>query len=86
MIITVSALRMLLTVIYASYLTNVGLLLILLPWSEGWSRFILLLSPQMAALLDNPAVRGIISAFGVLHLALLIGELLVPGRWVRPKS
>lgn len=86
MIITVSALRMLLTVIYASYLTNVGLLLILLPWSEGWSRFILLLSPQMAALLDNPAVRGIISAFGVLHLALLIGELLVPGRWVRSKS
>ena len=86
MIIPVSALRMLLTVIYASYLTNVGLLLMLLPWSEGWSRFILLLSPQMTAVLDNPAVRGVISAFGFLHLALLIGELFIPGRWARPPS
>ena len=86
MIISVSALRMLLTVIYASYLTNVGLLLLLLPWSEGWSRFILLLSPQMTAFLDNPAVRGVVSAFGFLHLALLVGELFIPGRWVRSES
>jgi len=86
MIISVSALRMLLTVIYASYLTNVGLLLLLLPWSEGWSRFVLLLSPQMTAFLDNPAVRGTVSAFGFLHLALLVGELFIPGRWVRPES
>jgi hypothetical protein len=86
MIIVVSAFRLLLTVIYASYLTNVGLLLMLLPWSEGWSRFVLLLSPQMAVILDNPAVRGTVSAFGFLHLALLIGELLSPGRWARPES
>jgi hypothetical protein len=86
MIIPVSALRMFLTVIYASYLTNVGLLLMLLPWSEGWSSFILLLSPQLAFVLDSPAVRGVVSAFGFLHLALLVGELLVPGRWVRPRS
>ena len=86
MIISVSALRLLLTVIYASYLTNVGLLLMLLPWSEGWSHFILLLSPQMTSFLDNPAVRGVVSAFGFLHLALLVSELFVPGRWVRPPS
>jgi len=86
MIIPVSAFRLLLTVIYASYLTNVGLLLMLLPWSEGWSSFILLLSPQMAAFLDSPAVRGVVSAFGFLHLALLVGELFVPGRWARERS
>jgi hypothetical protein len=86
MIVPVTALRMLVTVIYASYLTNVGLLFILLPWSEGWTRFVLLLSPQMAAFLDNPAIRGVVSAFGVLHLALLVGELFVAGRWVHRRS
>jgi hypothetical protein len=86
MIVTVSALRMLLMVIYASYLTNVGLLLMLLPWSDVWSRFILLLSPQMTVFLDNPAVRGVVSAFGFLHLALLVAELFLPCRWVRPPS
>jgi hypothetical protein len=86
MIILVAAIRMLVTVIYASYLTNVGLLFILLPWSEGWSRFVLLLSPRMGFFLDNPAVRGVVSAFGFLHLALLVGELFVPGRWVDRRS
>ncbi len=86
MIIPVTALRMLLTVIYASYLTNVGLLLMLVPWSEGWSSFILLLSPKVASFLDSPAIRGVVSAFGFLHLALLVGELLVPGRLTRPRS
>jgi len=82
MIVFMPVLRMALMVIYASYLTNVGLLLMLLPWSSGWSRFVLLISPQMGFFLDTPVVRGVVSAFGFLHLALLIGELIVPGRWV----
>lgn len=76
----VRALRMLLTVAYASYLANIGLLLLLLPWSAGWSRFVLLISPQMGVLLDAPAIRGVVSAFGFLHLALLFAELVAPGR------
>jgi len=80
MMIAVRAYRVILTILYASYLTNVGLLLILLPWSNGWSSLILVLSPQMGFLLDSPVVRGMVSAFGFLHLALLIAELLAPGR------
>lgn len=76
---------MLLTVLYASYLTNVGLLLILVPWSEGWSRFVLLLSPQMGAFLDEPMTRGAVSAFGFLHLVLLVAELVAPGIKSDPK-
>lgn len=76
----VRAFRVILTILYASYLTNVGLLLILLPWSNGWSRLVLTISPQMGALLDSPVLRGAVSAFGFLHLALLIAELLAPGR------
>jgi len=78
--VSVRALRMFLTVLYASYLTNVGLLLMLLPWSDGWSRFVLLISPQVGVFFDAPLVRGVVSAFGFLHLALLISELLVPRR------
>jgi hypothetical protein len=86
MIFAVRSLRMLLTVLYASYLTNVGLLMMLLPWSGGWSRFVLTISPQMGMFLDNPVVRGVVSAFGFLHLALLVCELVVPGRWSEPDS
>jgi hypothetical protein len=67
-------------VIYASYLTNVGLLLMLLPWSEGWVRFVLIAPAGVAPYLDAPFVRGLVSAFGFLHLVLLLGELLNPPR------
>jgi hypothetical protein len=70
---------MLLTVIYGSYLTNIGLLLMLLPWSEGWSRFVLLTPPQIGVFLDAPTTRGVLSAFGFLHLALLIAEIVSTG-------
>lgn len=76
----VRAIRVIAMVIYASYLTNVGLLLLLLPWSEGWSRFVLLVPTGVAMILDAPVFRGMVSAFGFLHLALLIGELLSPPR------
>ncbi len=72
----VRSIRVIAMVIYASYLTNVGLLLMLLPWSEGWSRFVLLVTPGAGMILDAPVFRGMVSAFGFLHLALLIGELL----------
>jgi hypothetical protein len=74
----VRVLRVIVTVIYASYLTNVGLLLLLLPWSEGWAHLVLLTPSWVATLLDAPAVRGVISAFGLLHLVLLVAELTVP--------
>jgi len=68
-------------ILYASYLTNVGLLLLLLPWSEGWDRFVLLTPAWTAVILGDPLWRGVISAFGLLHLALLAAELLAPFEW-----
>lgn len=86
MMVVVRAFRVILTIVYASYLTNVGLLLMLLPWSDGWSRLVLVISPQMGALLDAPVFRGVVSAFGFLHLALLIAELVAPGSLARDNS
>ncbi len=79
----VRAIRVTAMVIYASYLTNVGLLLMLLPWSEGWGRFVLLVPTGIGMILDAPVFRGVVSAFGFLHLVLLIGELLNPPRPMR---
>jgi hypothetical protein len=76
--VAVRALRVTAMVIYASYLTNVGLLLMLLPWSEAWVRFILLTPPGVSSILDAPVIRGLVSAFGFLHLVLLFGELVNP--------
>jgi hypothetical protein len=67
-----------LVVIYASYLINVGILLIIVPWSAGWSRLMFLIPTGVAHVLDHPAMRGALSAFGALHLMLLVVELVSP--------
>jgi hypothetical protein len=74
----VHALRVILTILYASYLVNMGILLIMLPWSEVWAHALLLMPMRLAAVVDMPAVRGAISAFGVLHLLLLAAEFFHP--------
>lgn len=70
-------------VLYASYLTNVGLFLLLLPWSDVWARFVLLTPQRIGVLLDSPALRGAVSAFGLLHLILLLAELIFPTSLLR---
>lgn len=65
-------------VVYSCYLVYAGMTLILLPWSQLWPRLILHLPHTLAYYCGFPAVRGIISAFGVLHLFLLAFELLPP--------
>jgi len=86
MMVLVRGVRMIVTVLYASYLVNVGLLLLLLPWSEGWPHLVLMMPPRVAALVDHPAVRGAVSAFGVLHLLLLAAEFVYPQRPMDPRS
>lgn len=61
-----------------TYLVNVGLLFVLLPWSQAWGRVLTQLPLSSAALLDTPWVRGLISAFGLLHLLLVVWELIHP--------
>jgi hypothetical protein len=80
MMSVVRALRFAVLILYASYLANVGVLLVMLPWSAAWSRIVLLLPYRWALFFDNPAVRGGLTAFGALHLILLLAELLVPAR------
>lgn len=70
--------RFLAIIIYMAYLVNVGLLLVLIPWSLAWGRVLTHLPTSTAVLFDSPWVRGVISAFGVLHLLLVVWELVNP--------
>ena len=65
-------------IVYVGYLVHVGLLLMLVPWTDLWSALILTLPLRLALVLDSPAVRGAISAFGFLHLMLVVTELVMP--------
>ena len=71
-------LRFLGVILYSGYLVHVGLLLVILPWSQAWGNIVVRLSPDMALLMDAPWLRGLVSAFGVLHLLLLAWELVRP--------
>jgi len=70
--------RFLLIVLYMGYLVNAGLLLILLPWSKVWGLILTEFPPVASAVLDTPWIRGVLSAFGVLHLMLVLWELVHP--------
>jgi hypothetical protein len=63
------------TLVYIGYLVQVGLLLTMLPWSEVWGLLVLRFPPQMAAMMDWPAIRGAVTAFGLLHLMLVAFEI-----------
>lgn len=71
------ALRLLGIALYAGYLVHVGLLMLLLPWSGLWPDLLVRMPFSAAMALDLPAVRGAISAFGALHLAMVVAELVV---------
>jgi hypothetical protein len=70
---------MMLIVAYVGYLVQAGLLMVMLPWSEAWSVMLVRLPTSLAAWLDSPAIRGVVTAFGVLHLMLLALELWPSG-------
>lgn len=72
------ATRFLAIVLYVGYLVNAGLLLILLPWSGAWGLLLTKFPPEFAVLLDQPWLRGALSAFGVLHLLLVAWEMINP--------
>jgi hypothetical protein len=71
-------LRFLAVVLYIGYLVNIGLLLVMLPWSRAWGRLLTMLPLGTAAALDQPWFRGVMTAFGVLHLMLVVLELVHP--------
>jgi hypothetical protein len=79
-------LQFLITALYIGYLVQVGLMLLVLPWSTAWSSLLLELPFGVGFVLDHPAFRGLISAFGLLHLLLLVLELARGGPFARRSS
>lgn len=62
--------------LFVAFFVEVGLLLVVLPWSAFWERnYFALLWPDLQRLLTNNFVRGGISGLGVLNLAAGLAEL-----------
>jgi hypothetical protein len=78
--------RFLFIVLYMGYLVNAGLLLIMLPWSRLWGVMLARFPHSLGLLLDSPWVRGMLSAFGVLHLLLVAWELIHPTLLTAPAT
>jgi len=76
--VVVNLLRFLAIVVYIGYLVNVGLLFIIVPWSNVWGLLLTMCPMKFAEVLGLPSVRGVLSAFGVLHLTLVLWELVHP--------
>lgn len=78
--------QLLTVVLYASYMVYAGLGLLVLPWSELWALVVIRTPPGFGAILDLPWVRGAISAYGLLHLLIVIADVvLLPGTWRQTK-
>ena len=54
---------------------EIGLLLIVLPWSAFWERNYFAYWPTLRVLMTNNYVRGAISGLGVLNLLAGLSEL-----------
>jgi hypothetical protein len=74
--------------LYVAYMVQVGLILLVVPWSEPWPLLMVRLPPRAAFLLDQPALRGLISGIGALHLLAVVLELAPPAlrRWLAGDS
>lgn len=67
-----------------AYFIEVGLILLIVPWSAFWERnYFAHVMPVAAGVLRSPAFRGAVSGLGVVSLAAGIADLvslLVPSR------
>jgi hypothetical protein len=59
-----------------AFFVEVGLLLIVLPWSSFWERnYFVYIWPMLSPLIRNNFVRGAVSGLGVLNLLAGFSEL-----------
>jgi hypothetical protein len=75
--------------LYAAYFLEVGLLLVILPWTNFWDRnYLFDLVPGIRALLHSSYARGAVSGLGLLNIALGLAEASgALGRWLdRPRT
>lgn len=62
--------------LFVAFFVEVGLLLIVLPWSSFWDRnYFVYLAPVLQPFVGNHFVRGAVSGLGVLNLLAGFSEL-----------
>ena len=62
---------------FALYCLEAGLFFTVVPWTRIWTMNSLLhATTSLAAVADNPFVRGFVSGIGVLHLIFGVRELM----------
>ncbi len=60
-----------------AYFLEVGLLLVLLPWSAFWDRnYFAALLPGIGEAIKSPYVRGAVSGLGLVNVVAGLAELL----------
>ncbi len=61
----------------AAYFIEVGLILILVPWSGFWERnYFTQIAPAADSFLRSPVVRGAVSGLGVVNIIAGIADLV----------
>jgi hypothetical protein len=67
---------MLKRLVLVAYFLEVGLLLVLVPWSSFWERnYFISAFPQLRELIRNNYLRGAVSGLGVVNLLMGFYEL-----------
>lgn len=62
--------------IFLAYFVEVGLVLLVVPWSPFWDRnYFLQMWPALEALVRSNLVRGAVSGLGVINLWAAMSEL-----------
>jgi len=75
--------------LFAAYFLEVGLLLVILPWTTFWDRnYLFDLVPVVRDLLHSSYARGAVSGLGLLNIGLGLSEVSgAVGRWLdRPRT
>jgi hypothetical protein len=75
--------------LYAAYFLEVGLLLIVLPWTSFWDRnYLLDLVPSVRELVLSAYVRGAVSGLGLLNVVFGLSDISgAVSDWLdRPKA
>jgi hypothetical protein len=63
--------------IFIVYFLEVGLLLVIAPWSVLWDRnYFIHLWPALGVLMGNGYVRGAVSGLGFINLAAAVAEFI----------
>ncbi len=70
--------RLLTRLVYVAFFLEVGLLLVVLPWSPFWDHnYFLLAWPRIYPLVTNNFVRGGVTGLGLVNLIAGLADLMV---------